>query len=161
MDFDKNNPIGDLFKDYEDLKTLLADDNKGLSQALGRQLQNTLDELYKMDKGKNSDVYGADRVKALEDLKKYLDESISALEEIEDLEDGIHEDFIRNMDAIQDRFDKQIEDYETISKLLDHDKEIIELVSGDNAYKQLAQFYDKQEDNYKKQLAFQNQQVIF
>ena len=160
-DFDKNNPIGDLFKDYEDLKTLLADDNKGLSQALGRQLQNTLDELYKMDEGKNSDVYGADRVKALEDLKKYLDESIAALEEIEDLEDSIHEDFIKNMDAIQDRFDKQIEDYETISKLLDHDKEIIELVSGDNAYKQLAQFYDKQEDNYKKQLAFQSQQVIF
>ena len=160
-DFAKDNPIGDLFKDYEDLKTLLAEDNNGLAQSLGRQLENTLNELYKMDKGKTSDVYGADRVKALEDLKKYLDESIAALEEIEDLEDAIHEDFINNMDAIQDRFDKQIDDYETISKLLEHDKEVIELVSGDDAYKQLSRFYDEQDKNYKQQLAFQNQQVIF
>lgn len=160
-DFDKDNPIGDLFKDYEDLKTLLAEDGNGLAQSLGRQLKNTLNELYKMDEGKTSDVYGADRVKALEDLKKYLDESIAALEEIEDLEDAIHEDFINNMDAIQDRFDKQIDDYETISKLLEHDKKVIELVSGDDAYKQLSRFYDEQDKNYKQQLAFQNQQVIF
>ena len=160
-DFKDKESLGDLFKDYEDLKTLLAEDENGLAQSLTRQLKNTLDELHDLDEDGYSYVYGENRSKALEDLKNYLDESIKALEEIEKLEESIHKDFISNMDDIQKRFDKQVKEYDTLSKLLNHDKKVIELISGKDAYQQLTEYYDKQEKNYADQLAFQDQQVKF
>jgi hypothetical protein len=83
------------------------------------------------------------------------------MEGVFDLQKEIHEAYIDMMDEAQDKFDEQIKTYETISDLIEHDMNLIELVYGESAYNELGQYYNKQEENYKNQIDFQRQQADF
>jgi len=144
-----------------DFSSYYKDDNTGVVQALRKQVDNTLAELNQMDTNGWSNVYGDNRTAALEDLKKYYEELMTNLEDVLELQKEIHESYIDMMDEAQEKFDEQIESYEMISDLISHDMDVISLVYGDEAYAQLARYYDKQQDNYNSQLDFQRQQVDF
>ena len=83
------------------------------------------------------------------------------LESIHDLSDEIHESYIDMMNEAQEKFDEQVSMFETINNLLEHDKNVISMIYGEESYSALSQFYDRQEENYNKQLDFQKQQVEF
>ncbi|MGN0992890.1 MAG: hypothetical protein ACI4PE_03120 [Bacilli bacterium] len=87
---------------------------------------------------------------------------MSDLKDIEDLQEEIHDAYIDMIDEAQEKFDEQLDTYEQISSLIEHDIKLIQLLNGeDNSYKELVQYYEKQEENYNKQLDFQRQQVDF
>jgi archaellum component FlaC len=144
-----------------DFSSYYKEDNTGIIQALRKQVDNTLAELTQMDRTGQSNIYGDNRTAALEDLQKYYKELMSNLEDVLELQKEIHEAYMDMMDEAQEKFDEQIKSYEMISDLIDHDMKVISLVYGDEAYSQLARYYDKQQQNFNNQLDFQRQQVNF
>lgn len=108
-----------------------------------------------------SDVYGDNRAQALEDLQTYYEQMMEDLQDLEELQDEIHESYLDMIDEAQDKFDEQIDTFEQITSLIEHDMDLIELINGEESYSELANYYEKLEDNYNKQLDFQRQQVEF
>lgn len=153
--------LGNAMAKLVDFSSYYKEDNTGVVQALRKQVDNTLAELNQMDTNGWSNVYGDNRTAALDDLKKYYEELMDNLQDVLKLQQEIHESYMDMMDEAQEKFDEQIKSYEMISDLIDHDMQVISLVYGDEAYAQLARYYDKQQDNYNSQLDFQRQQADF
>ena len=153
--------LGNAAAKLLDFSSYYDENNTGSIQALRKQIDNTLQELYTMDEKGTSKVYGDNRTKALEDLKKYYDELMDQMNNVLDLQEEIHQAYLDMLDEAQEKFDEQIESYEVITKLIEHDKKVISLVYGDEAYRQLSNFYNQQQENYNSQLDFQRQQVEF
>ena len=153
--------LGNAMAKLVDFSSYYKEDNTGIVQALRKQVDNTLAELNQMDTNGWSNVYGDNRTAALDDLKKYYEELMSNLTDVLELQKEIHESYIDMMDEAQEKFDEQIEAYEMISDLIEHDMEVISLVYGEQSYGQLAKYYDKQQQNFNSQLDFQRQQADF
>ena len=153
--------LGNATAKLIDFSSYYKENDTGAVQALRKQIDDTLTQLGIMDEGKTSRVYGNNRARALEDLKKYYDELRKQMQDVLELQEEIHQSYIDMMDEAQDKFDEQIESYEMISNLIEHDMNVISLVYGEEAYHQLSNFYDKQQANYNAQLDFQKQQVKF
>ena len=153
--------LGNAMARLVDFSSYYKEDNTGIVQALRKQVDNTLAELAQMDKTGQSNIYGDNRTAALDDLKKYYEELMNNLKDVLELQKEIHESYIDMMDEAQEKFDEQIEAYEMISDLIEHDMEVISLVYGEQSYGQLAKYYDKQQQNFNSQLDFQRQQADF
>ena len=63
-------------------------------------------------------------------------------------------------DAVE-AFDKQVDQYEYIKDLLDHDMNVIGLVYGDKAYAQMTQYYEQIEKNNNQELDFLKKRVAY
>ena len=160
-DIEDDDILGNAMARLVDFSSYYKEDNTGIVQALRKQVDNTLAELNQMDTNGWSNVYGDNRTAALDDLKKYYEELMSNLTDVLELQKEIHESYIDMMDEAQEKFDEQIEAYEMISDLIEHDMEVISLVYGEQSYGQLAKYYDKQQQNFNSQLDFQRQQADF
>ena len=153
--------LGNAAAKLLDFSSYYKDDNTGAIQSLRKQIDDTLAELYQMDETGQSRVYGDNRTGALEDLKKYYDELMKQMNDVLKLQEEINDSYLDMMDEAQDKFDEQIESYEVINELIEHDMDVISLVYGDEAYHQLSNYYNQQQANFNAQLDFQRQQAEF
>ena len=160
-DIKEDDILGNAQARLLDFSMYYDENGKGVIQSLSKQLNDTLAELAVIDSGQTSKVYGDDKNKALEDLKKYWEEAMKQMEDMYDLQNEINQSYLDMMDEAQEKFDKQIEAYETLTNIIDHDKNLVSLIYGDEAYGRMAAFYDKQHENYLGQLNFASQQVDF
>lgn len=164
-DIDEDDILGNTTERLKDFMSYYKDSAEGIIQVNTQHIQDILNELKAMDEGGIANVYQEDttknRAQALEDLKEYYEQLMSDLTDIHDLSDEIHESYVDMIDEAQEKFDEQIETFEKINELLEHDKNVISMIYGEESYSALAQYYDKQEENNNKQLDFQKQQVEF
>jgi hypothetical protein len=68
---------------------------------------------------------------------------MSQMEDFEKLINDIDKAYLNTIDDIQDQFDKQIEDYEYVNELLEHDMDLLKLVYGDRNYDAMDKYYSK------------------
>lgn len=164
-DIDDEDILGNAQAKLQDFMSYYKEDLEGVIQVGTQHINDILTDLKTMDEGGIAKFYGEDgtndKNKALEDLKNYYEQLMSDLEAIHDLSDEIHESYVDMIGEAQEKFDEQIATFETINNLIEHDKNVISMIYGDEAYNSLSQFYDRQEENYNKQLDFQKQQVAF
>ena len=165
QDIDDEDILGNAEAKLKDFMSYYKEDMEGIIQVGAQHIQDILADLKTMDEGGIAKFYGEDgtndRARALEDLKNYYEQLMEDLESIHDLSDEIHESYIDMMNEAQEKFDEQVSMFETINNLLEHDKNVISMIYGEESYSALSQFYDRQEENYNKQLDFQKQQVEF
>jgi hypothetical protein len=95
----------------------------------------------------------------LEDLKEYYTQIMDSMMELQELEEEIHQSYLDMMDEAQEKFDEQLETYQTIDEIIQHDMNLVKLMYGDSAG--LAEYYKEQRENLDNQLDFQKQQVAF
>lgn len=133
----------------------------GPVQKLTDQINDTMDQIKQIDDSGWADVYGDDKAQAMEDLQKYYEELMQQLEDIVDLVDEIKESYLDMIDEAVEAFDKQVDQYEYIKDLLDHDMNVIGLVYGDKAYAQMAQYYEQIEKNNNQELDFLKKRVAY
>ena len=158
---DEDDILGNAEARLEDFFSYYKDDGTGVVQRNTVHIEDILTQLKQMDDTGWSDVYGDNRAQALEDLQTYYEQMMEDLQDLEELQDEIHESYLDMIDEAQDKFDEQIDTFEQITSLIEHDMDLIELVNGEESYSELANYYEKLEDNYNKQLDFQRQQVEF
>ena len=164
-DIDDEDILGNAQGRLQDFMSYYKEDLNGVIQVGTQHIQDILTDLKTMDEDGIAKFYGKDgtndKNKALEDLKKYYEQLMEDLESIHDLSDEIHESYVDMIGEAQEKFDEQIATFETINNLIEHDKNVISMIYGEESYSALSKFYDKQEENYNKQLDFQKQQVEF
>lgn len=147
--------------DLENFSLYYKENENGIVQAGTRQVNNILAELKSMDETGWSQVYGDNRVQALEDLKTYYDQLRNDLTDINTLIKDIQQSYVNMMEEASGAFEEQVKTYKQISSLLEHDMKIVKLVNGENSYAELDKYYEKLEKNNRKQLDFQKQEVEF
>ena len=164
-DIDDEDILGNAEAKLEDFMSYYKEEMDGIIQVNAKHINDILADLKTMDEGGIAKFYGEDgindRARALEDLENYYKQLMEDLEAVHDLSDEIHESYVDMIEEAQEKFDEQISTFETINNLLEHDKNVISMIYGEEAYSALSQFYDRQEENYNKQLDFQKQQVEF
>ena len=115
---------------------------KGSLQMLTEQLMNTRAEIEAINEIGKSAIYGDNKAQAMEDLQKDLKELMSQMEDVQSLIDDIGEAYLDTIDDVADQFDKQIEDYEYVEDLLEHDIDLLQLIYGDKNYDAMQKYYD-------------------
>lgn len=156
-----NDILGNTKARLRDFSSYYKTDNTGEVQALTQQVLNTKAQLEQIDKTGTSDWYGDNRAKALEDLKSYTDQLMESLGDVEDLVQEIKDSYLDMMDEAAEKFGDQIDLYKQVRDIITHDMNVIELIYGEESYKDLEKYYEKQEENYNKQLDFNRQQKDF
>ena len=148
----------------KDLSTYYGDET-GAIPSLTDHINNTMEQIERLQDGIDG-AYGVfrDRVsaedlnQALEDLDKYTEDLMSNLEAVEDLIQEVRQAYFDMLDAAQEAFDKQNEEYEFITKMLDHDKNLIDMLYGEKAFDRFDELYKQRDKNNRKQLEFLKQQ---
>ena len=95
-----------------------------------------------------------DRAAQLEKIKEIFDDLQDQMEGFKEIADEIKESIFDAIDAAQDAFDEQMDEYEYLGDLIDHNMKVTEMFFGDEAYDQMAKFYDRIEENNNAQLDF-------
>lgn len=158
---DEDDILGNAKARLQDFNSYYKVDGTGSVQAGTKQVNSILEQLRQIDETGTSSVYGDNKQKALEDLDTYYTQLISDLNDLADLQEEIHQAYLDMMDEAQEKFDEQLEVYDQISSLIEHDMKLIELVGGEDSYAELSEYYNKQHENNLAQLDFQRQQVDF
>ena len=146
--------LKDFFSYYDEA-------GKAEVQALTTRIQDQLAELRKQDELGNAEWYRDNRAKALEDLIEYYDKIRDSLNQVLELQEEMQQNVLDMMDQAQEKFDDQIDTFENINKQLEHNVEIINLLTDQNDYETLAKQYAAQTQNRKEELDFYTQQKIF
>ena len=133
-------------------------DGYDVIQSLTDQVRNTLTEINQIDSRGYSAVYGNNKAAALEDLKNYMKQLMNNLQDVEDIVNNIKNSIFDAIDKAQEAFDEQQKEYEQITDLIDHNKQVVQLLRGDDAYKELEKYYKLQQKNNNKELDFLRQQ---
>lgn len=117
----------------------------GLSKLID-QTQKTTNEVIKQinsaTSGGNASMFGDDTKLAKETLTDYRDKLISAAKEAYDLVEEITKNYLEALDEAKDKIDDQRNGWESIGDELEHNIELIKLVSGENSYDSLSKQYD-------------------
>lgn len=146
--------IGNINSLFGDLSTYYKD-GFGVIQALTDQVNNTMYEINQIKTKGYSDIYGNNLKQAEEDLKKYTEQLMSNLEDVQDIIDEIHNSIFDAIDAADEAFDEQIDKLQHINDLIDHGKNLIELLYGDEAFDKMSEYYGFQQQNNLKNLNLQ------
>jgi hypothetical protein len=61
----------------------------------------------------------------MEDLQEDLDELMDQMADVKKLIDEIDKAYLNTIDDIEEQFDKQIDDFEYIGELIEHDMDLL------------------------------------
>ena len=110
------------------------------------QTQKTTNEVIKQinsaTSGGSASMFGDDTKLAKGTLTDYRDKLISAAKEAYDLVEEITKNYLEALDEAKDKIDDQRNGWESIGDELEHNIELIKLVSGENSYDSLSKQYD-------------------
>ena len=126
--------------------------SKGSLQTLTEQLMDTRAEIEAIDKTGSSAIYGDNKAQAMEDLQNDLKELMEQMEDIQELIDDVDKEYLDTIEDVEEQFDKQIEDYEYVGELIEHDIDLLSLLYGDRNYDAMNKYYETLERNNLKQL---------
>lgn len=126
--------------------------SKGSLQTLTEQLMDTRAEIEAINKIGSSAIYGDNKAQAMEDLQNDLKELMGQMEDIQELIDDVDKTYLDTIEDVEEQFDKQIEDYEYVGELIEHDIDLLSLLYGDRNYDAMNKYYETLERNNLKQL---------
>ena len=99
--------------------------------------------------------------KAIDDLNNYSGSLEDSLEKIENLITDFQSNFINAWSEIGDQLGRQVKRYETMTNEIEHKKNMMTLLYGDEAYSELESWYSLQNQVNQGQLEFEKQQVDY
>ncbi len=144
--------LGNMRVAAADMATYIANNNSGQLDVDNAHLRYLLD---------HQNEFSIDPVKYQEELEKAYKQVQDDLLAIQDLEEEMHQYNLDMLDEAQDKFDKQIDTYQQLGDMLEHDAKLVEMTLGDKAYEQLGQLFEKQHENNTQQLIFYRTQVDY
>ena len=95
-----------------------------------------------------STIFGENSADLYDAAKEAYDQATGLLSDFEGHYEDLHDAILTMIDETAEKIEKRREQYENITDELDHQREIIELIHGDEAYNELNMIYDAQNQNY-------------
>ena len=145
----------------DDMSVYLDPNGKGQLAAGIKQTQELIKQYEQMRDTGWSSVYGDNKTKLLEDLQTAYKDIEQSMLEMQQIQDDVHQAWLDTMDEINDKMAKQVEMYEQVSNIIEHDRKVIELVYGETDFDALARMYEMQHQNNLGLLDFQRQNAEF
>ena len=146
--------LGQARARVQDFFSYYDDQGNGIIQKLTEHVNRTREEAEIIENGGTSSIYGKNQAQALEDLKHYTDELMQNLKDVQEIAGDIHDLYLDTIDKAQDAFDEQIDQYEQIDSIIEHDMNLLELLSPENNEEALAHYYDKRAQNHNQEIDF-------
>ena len=115
-----------------------------------RKIESSIQNIRNLGKDK---TYGNDLSKALEDYEKLLSQLRSNTIDFNELIDKVDESLLSTIDAGQEAFDTQIQKFNTINNLLQHELNLTTLIYGDKNYSKISKYYADMNKNNKNQIS--------
>ena len=141
-----NEQTGSLQRYREKLSELLKD-------------ANIFSTTYEDSNGKPLSL--VDRQARIEEITKILSDFEGQMGDWTQLIKDIKNSIYDAIDAAQDAFDEQMKEYQFIGDIFDHNLKVIQMLYGDEAYDQMAKYYDRIEQNNNNTLDFLSRQKEF
>lgn len=159
---DDEDILGNAEMQLENLQSYF-NNNSGISEisSLMNQVNALVFELNMLKETGFSSVYGDNETALMEDLEEYVSKLQDSLIDIKDIQKEIQEAYYETIDNVKEDFDKQIENYEHVSDLLNHDIEVIKMLYGEDEYTALNSFYNSLHTNNLNALDSLAQQAAF
>lgn len=145
----------------DDMSVYLDFNGNGQLAAGIKQTQELIKQYEQMRDTGWSSVYGDNKTKLLEDLQTAYKDIEQSMLEMQQIQDDVHQAWLDTMDEINDKMAKQVEMYEQVSNIIEHDRKVIELVYGETDFDALARMYEMQHQNNLGLLDFQRQNAEF
>jgi len=117
-----------------------------------QQLADKLTTITKSDTGvfsasylneKLKEMTVKDRAAQLKEIESILNSLTSEMTDFKELADEIKQSIFDAIDAAQAAFDEQMDEYEFLGDTLEHNKKLIQLMYGDEAYEAMGKYYDE------------------
>lgn len=157
----ENDALGNARASARDFDSYYKSNGSGIIQQLTDHVNATRDEVQSIVDTGSSEVYGDNLKAAMEDLKKYREELVKNLEDAEEVFNNVHDNVMDSIKNTEEAFDTQEKKYEHINDLIDHDKELIELVYGESDYEAYDKYFEKRHQNGLEQLDFLKKEKEF
>lgn len=149
-DVDSDDFVGQIAKSFSKLGELIGVGGSSNNDVLGltQHLKETLDEVNTQITTHGLDgLFGTDTKLSEENLTNYRDKLMSALRDAKTEIENISDNYLSMLESAQDMIDKQVEGWENIGDQINHNIELIKLISGENSYDALAKQYEQQYEN--------------
>ena len=95
-----------------------------------------------------------DREARLKEIESISSSLFSEMTDFKELVDDIKNSIFDAIDAAQEAFDQQMDEYEFLGDTLEHNKKLIQLMYGDKAYAAMDKYYSEIQKNNNNQLDF-------
>jgi TP901 family phage tail tape measure protein len=95
-----------------------------------------------------STIFGENSADLYDAAKEAYDQATGLLSDFEGQYEDLHDAILTMIDETAESIEKRKEQYENITDELDHQREIIELIHGDEAYDQINMVLEAQNQNY-------------
>ena len=142
----------------EDAKTYTGKDGDITTQI--NAINDVMKEIDNIESGKGSDKF-ASISEAQEHLKKLSEDLMSSASEFQALREQAWQTYLDGIDQTADGFDHLMDQFDRINENLEYQKELIELLYGDEAYDMMSEYYDAQLNNTGAQIDSSMQQAEF
>ena len=136
------------------LKVLIGtrnDNNASTIKMLTNHLNETIGEVQAQiasaNRGGEDSIFGDDTALSKETLTNYRDKLMDVVRQSKEEIDNISDNYLKLLNSAQDKIDEQIEGWNSIGDQIEHDVELIKLISGDKAFEALNKQYEKQYEN--------------
>lgn len=141
---DSDDIFGNALADADLFSEILQN---GTMEALTNNINNTMDQIKSINETGTSSIFGDDKQAALDNLDEQMSNLMDHMSELTDLQKQISEAYLDMIDEVGEAFDEQIESYEYVGDLINHNMNMIKLVNGEDAYAEMAQVYKEQKEN--------------
>lgn len=118
---------------------------------LTTHLNDTITEVQKQiagaDIGGGDSIFGDDTALSKETLETYRDSLIDAVTSAKEEIDTMQENYLKALDDAKDKIDEQVEGWEAVGDHIEHNIELIQMVSGSKAFEPLNKQFEQQYQN--------------
>lgn len=104
-------------------------------------------QIASANRGGEDSLFGDDTLASKENLENYRDKLMEALKAAKDEIDNISETYLKMLDDAQDKIDEQVDGWNSIGDQIQHDLDLIKLVSGEKAFNAFENFLNQQYQN--------------
>ena len=143
---------GQIAASLKQLKELigLGSGGQGIVGKLTTHLSQITSEVWAQinsaDNGGQDSMFGDDTKLSKETLQEFISKTMSAIQDAEKEVDNIAENYLKTLESAKDIIDAQVDGYETISKHIDHNVNMIKLLDPED-YDALDRQYQRQYEN--------------
>ena len=92
-------------------------------------------------------LFGTDVALSKENLKEYMNTLKDKLKEVKEALDGVAENYLKQLEKANELISDQVEGWESVGDHIEHNIELIKIISGDDAYDELGKQFNQQYEN--------------
>lgn len=141
---DSDDIFGNALADADLFSEILQN---GTMEALTNNINNTMDQIKSINETGTSSIFGDDKQAALDNLDEQMSNLMDHMSGLTDLQKQISEAYLDMIDEVGEAFDKQVESYEYVGDLINHNLNMVKLINGEDAYAEMKQLYKEQKEN--------------